>query len=287
MQKFMRSFVADFRKAVENSNYKDDIVSVVLFGSAARGSFVKGHSDVDIIVITKDGRSKEEIQDYMRSLVSRLNKKHNLFLEKTCSDEKKFNNAVLNTVLRMESFFLWGVPIYVLPQTEFDLVKKRVKDPKIWVLVEFLGSLNQFLASLKNTAVTIYGENLIKEIRDVNLSMFDRVKLTLQPYYLLFLSLLIVAFDARLAMRHAIKACLMESESDLMWLNEKIGSYQKDEHLYEKLFTGKDFEIRHLRKTMELRAHAHKMDVKKSQAFDYIVESYRFVASSHAALLSR
>lgn len=287
MQKFMRSFVADFRKAVENSNYKDDIVSVVLFGSAARGSFVKGHSDVDIIVVTKDGRSREGIQDYMRSLVSRLNKKHNLFLEKTCSDERKFNNLVLDALLRVESFFLWGVPIYVLPQTEFDLFKKKVKTPKLWILVTFIGTLSEFLAGLRDTAIVIYGENLLDEIKDVRFSMFDKVKLTLEPYYLLLLATLVVAFDAKFAAKHAIKACLLESEIDLIWLNEKIGSYKQDQKVYEKIFRGRGVEIEHLKKTMELRANIYKTEMRKSQAWHYILDSYRFVASSHAALLTK
>jgi hypothetical protein len=72
-----------------------------------------------------------------------------------------------------------------------------------------------------------------------------------------------------------------------MWLHEKLGTYQHDEKLYDHIFSGHEFEVRHLRKTMEMRAHMHSMSVRKSQAWRYVLDSYRFVASSHAALLSK
>jgi hypothetical protein len=153
--------------------------------------------------------------------------------------------------------------------------------------VTFIGTLSEFLKSLKDTAKVIYGEDLLKDIKDVEFSMFDKIKLTLEPYYLLLLATIISPFNAKFALKHAIKASVLESEFDLMWLHEKLSDYRSDEKLYEKLFKGHDFEIKHLRKTMELRANIYKLDITKAHAWSYIMDSYRFVSSSHAALLSK
>ena len=284
MQRALQGFIRDFRNGTKKSRYRDYIVSVILFGSAARESFVLGQSDVDIIVVAKDEKHTAKIQRFMRDLIKRLNKKHKLLLETTCSDERKFKNSALNAVLGLESFFLYGVPVYVLSQDKFDIVKRRVCDAKLWFLLTFVGSLSEFLKSIKQTGKVVYGKNLIKGITAVKFGVFDQIKMMLQPYYLLVLGLAVLPFDPKLALKHAIKASFLESEFDLMLLHKHLKSYRKDEMAYERSFNHYKFNVNHMKKTFTLRERFNTLKITRPECISYMIRSCAFVATTHIAL---
>jgi len=59
MQKVISLFVSDFRKEIINNRHKKSILSAILLGSAAKGEFVAGESDIDMIVIVKKSQDKK------------------------------------------------------------------------------------------------------------------------------------------------------------------------------------------------------------------------------------
>ena len=64
--------VEEVREIINNlpEKLRQEIVSVVLFGSLARGDFVPNVSDIDIFIVFKDRISKENIEKILRAIYS-------------------------------------------------------------------------------------------------------------------------------------------------------------------------------------------------------------------------
>ncbi|MBI4018127.1 MAG: nucleotidyltransferase domain-containing protein [Candidatus Aenigmarchaeota archaeon] len=280
MQAVIQHFLFDLKREIVRSKVRKDIVSVVLIGSAARGDWVRGKSDVDFLVVARSGKAKGKVGYFFRKTLQKLNRKHQLRLEESCTDRKKFHNAILNEVLRLESGFLFGVPYYVISQEDFDLAKRKVSDRRVWLMMTFVGSLSSFLRSIKQTGRTVYGEDLVKEIRSARLGFSDRVKIFLVPYYILGLGFLSL-HDGKSAINHAIKACLLECDDDLMLLEKRLGSYERDEKLYEKLFSRLPSNTAHIRKCIRYRKDFSRINPSLSETLSFLFRSLFFVLTSH------
>ncbi|MBI2579234.1 MAG: nucleotidyltransferase domain-containing protein [Candidatus Aenigmarchaeota archaeon] len=280
MQSAIQHFLFDLKKEIKKSAVRKDIVSVILIGSAARGDWVRGKSDVDFLVVAKSGKEKRKVSSFFRKALDKLNKKHDLRLEDSCTDEKKFHNAILNAVLKLESGFLFGVPFYVISQEDFDLVKKKISDRKIWFMMTFVASLSSFLKNIKETGKVVYGADLVREIKESRLSFFDHVKIFLVPYYILALGFLSL-HDGKTAMNHAIKACLLEADDELLLLERHLGSYDKDEHAYERIFSRLPYNIEHLKKCVEYRKNFAGINPKFFGTLSFLFHSFFFILTSH------
>ncbi len=286
MQGRINRFVRDFRSAVGRSRYRKNIVSAVLLGSAARGEFIKGESDVDIIIVVRRKDDKKPVTDFMGKLIYRLNKKHQLMLEETCTDRKKYSNEILNIILKIEASAFFGVPFYVISYDEYDFLKNRINSPRIWFLATFLGSLNSLLLSIKDTGKIIYGKNLLKLI-DVRLTFADRVKINMQEVAVIGASLLVLLFSPKLAVKHAVKASLYQEEFDLILLHRHMHGYVKDRKKFESLFTGNRFAIAHLRKALHYRKNYDKLHVSRHGAAIFVMSTIKFLAENDRMLSAK
>lgn len=77
---FLQEFVRTLAK-----KYGNQIEFVLLFGSAARGEFKAGASDVDMIIQVADDRYKQRIEKYAEAIFWVLDKKHGTRLHEVCS----------------------------------------------------------------------------------------------------------------------------------------------------------------------------------------------------------
>jgi len=284
MQRVIAHFLYDLKNEIRKSPLHDEIVSVVLIGSAAGGDWVRGKSDVDFIIVARSRKSKKDVEKFFRKTLQRLNRKYGLRLEEACTDEKKFHSSILNAVFRLESGFLFGVPYYVIAKEDFDLAKRKVSDRKVWFMMTFIGSLSSFLKSIKQTGKVVYGDDIVREIKSAKLGFFDHVKIFLEPYYILLLGFFSLQ-DSKTALNHAIKACLLESDVDLQLLHKHLRSYEKDEKLYEKIFSHLSFNIGHIRKCIYYRSNFEKINPSFSETLGFLFSSLWFILTSHVYYL--
>jgi len=73
----------------------DDIDFILLFGSVARGEFILGKSDVDLIIQTKNDAAVRRVERFAESLFWRLDEKHGMQFEKVLSTgvSESYNDA--------------------------------------------------------------------------------------------------------------------------------------------------------------------------------------------------
>lgn len=284
MQKLLVPFFYDFRKEIAKSRYKKEIITLVLIGSAARDSFVKGQSDIDLIAVVKSREKKKEVYNFLRKSIKKLNKKHKLGLEKTLNDEVR--RGLSSLISNFEGGFMFGMPLYVFSLRELDIAKAKVRDPKIMLLTTFVGAVDSILYNLKYSSKIIYGRNLLKQIQP-RFSFYEKIKMAVQPYYLILFSLLYLLISPKQSVKHAMKACFWEAEFDLMLLHKKLGSYRKNEKAYEKIFFLSTKNIKHLRKTIAYRKKYEKLKISRTKAIKYIFNSLVFIAHTHGMMIKK
>ncbi len=222
MQRVIKNFSNDLAKDVRKSRFRNSIISIVLLGSAARGEWIRGESDVDFIVVSRDKKDKKPVTAFMSKVLKKLDKRYRLRLEETCTDMKKHDNEILKAIFKMESSVFFGVPFHVISYDEYDFMKNKIRDPKIWLLATFLGSMNSFLPNIRETGKTIYGRDLLKEIK-TKISFSDKIKICMQQSGLLLTAMLLLPFNAKLA----LKASLYQEEFDLLLLHKHLKGYNK------------------------------------------------------------
>lgn len=283
MQRRIANFLSDLRKGIGQSKLSKHIESVILIGSASRGEWIAGESDIDLLVVTKDDRRRHEVELFFGRLIGRLGKKHRLMLEKTTTIERRHEKRIVGTIMKLETLFNFGVPYTVVSYKDYNFLKNRIESPKIQLLATFVGSLNTYLLAIKQTGRTVYGKDLLGLI-NVRLSYWDRVHMAMQQCYIILASALLLPFDCKYSVKHAMKATLYQEELDLLFSGNKIRGYLKDRKVFDRLFTGSQFMIRHLKKTLDYRCNHNKMEPTKHEAARYILDTIRFIRESNKRL---
>ncbi|MEK6888349.1 MAG: nucleotidyltransferase domain-containing protein [Candidatus Aenigmatarchaeota archaeon] len=283
MQTEIRNFSRDLKKEVNASKYKKEIVTIVLLGSAARGEFIKGESDIDFIVVVKSSKSKRTVTKFISRVLNKLNKRYDLRLEETCTDREKYKNEILTMITKLEALTFFGVPFYVISMEDYDFFRNKISSPRIWFLGTFLGSLNEFLISVKDTGKVIYGKNLLKLI-NVKLDFSDRIKVIMEQGLILFASVLIFPFNTKLSLKHAVKASLYQEEFDLLFLQKHLKGYVKDTKTFNAVFSDNKFFVNHLKKTIYYRKNYGRIRVSRAECAKFIGSTMRFIFGTMKAV---
>ena len=98
--------------SILRNKYRDRIVDVLLFGSVARGDYDE-ESDIDVLVIVKNGESKFRDEVSMASYSSML--KNDVVLSSLVMDEMMYNwhrkyKDPLYKMIKREGINLWKKP---------------------------------------------------------------------------------------------------------------------------------------------------------------------------------
>ena len=80
LKKFMEEITDDL---VEK--YPEEIISFILFGSATTGEWIQGKSDIDCIIVIKNKKLCQEVEDYLNCRLIELDSKYHLQLADTCT----------------------------------------------------------------------------------------------------------------------------------------------------------------------------------------------------------
>jgi len=275
------------------SQYKDQITSIVLFGSATTSEWIKGKSDIDCIVLIRDKNYTKEIEQFLYDTLLELDKKYDLKLSDTCTSYKKTQNHALNIILKAEKFSMFGRPFYVLSEDQIDITNARITvidDFKIYVGTHVIVSINLFFHRIKSTGKVLYGRNITKEFPK-NIPNLEKFKASLNALLLLMMSFVIFPIDYRFAFQHAVKANFWACDNSLFALEKPLSNTESEIREIEKIFSDSNAEqildVNHLYQSMQYKKHKETGNLSKLFVFKYILKTTKFVLTLYLMTIQK
>lgn len=271
--------------------FGDEIVSIAMFGSATTKEWIKGKSDVDFILVIRNREQKKRVEDSLNEILLELDMKHNLHLMYTCSSYlAPVNKPIISFLRRVENVFLFGRPFYVLSLDQIAFKQGYIADPKIQFVTAVFDPLSIFLAKMKQTGVTIYGNDFIQEIRFSH-SKIVKIRVALAPLWLVLVSLLSFLSDMIFSLNHAVKATIWACEDVLFALDLPLSSTAKELQILQGIFSRQvSVNISHAWKACRLK-HKHISIETTSKGFvaKFILQTivFIFILYYKASLLAR
>jgi len=220
MDQDLKRFFDDLISFVDK-NYSDEVISIVLFGSASTGEWIKGKSDIDFIVVVKNRIKKQEVQNALRKVIYDLDQKMKLGLQETCVIYKRSKNPILNLIYKIEDFFFFGAPFIVLSIDQIDFKKGSINDIRVKLITSFFDSLSMFIYKIKSSSIVLYGDNLIDKF-NVKRNKIEKIKASLSPIFINFTALLLLSFNKINSLDHSVKSTLWACEDALFALDKEI-----------------------------------------------------------------
>jgi predicted nucleotidyltransferase len=205
-----------------DSEKENVIASLVIFGSAAVGGYARQISDVDLLLVIRDG-STEKTRSNIQNLVSELEKRHGIAKPQDYS-RSTLERLVARLTANVRSFFVC---------THADLLSG---DPgRILGISEAQAKFvdRTAVASIITSGITVYGENLLAQ---VPLSPIRRLDVGKAFFGLFNQLLLIIAFYPVLSMgtkyamdtlKRSVHNCYFCYHLRLRLLTEEVAFFQK------------------------------------------------------------
>lgn len=191
---------------------------IFLFGSAARGGFVAGKSDVDLIIQVKDEKDVEKVNKIALSLFWKLDKKYQTRLKEVCSIGKG-ENDLDQMIKKIESHARLYKPFEVFGPNDLDWKKGHINRPDLfWGGVLVASQLTLFY-KMKSEGKVLCGRNILTEINP-HRSWWEKFKSLIIPQHLAFGGVLLALILPKRAQSYAIKSVLWELESALIVMNQ-------------------------------------------------------------------
>lgn len=275
---FIKNFVDNLTK-----KYPKEIDFILLFGSAARGEFEAGISDVDLIIQIKNKKDKKKIEKYAEKIFWKYDKKHKTGFEKVCSSpallqssskpkskglqlkSKNFNgplNEVQLVVLtpKQETLRLFSSvenqiklykPFEVIVKGEIDWKSGEIRELglKGWAVI---APVQQFAKKIKSEGIILYGKDILEEI-EVKNTLFDKIKGAFVPQIISKFSFFVSIFFPNKGLKYAIKAVLYSIDDQLFMIEKE---YKNKSSLNMKLLRyelGEGYSIRLFKKKIRMR----------------------------------
>jgi predicted nucleotidyltransferase len=271
----LKSFFDEFVSDV-TCKFSDQIVSMVLFGSATTGEWIRGKSDIDCIVIIKNKKQCHVIEEYLYKLLLQLDKKYDLKLSQTCTSYRKTNNLALDLIYKTENKLMFGQPFYVVSQEQIDLSGYKIrKDLKVEIGTRTIVSLGLFFHRIKNTGVILYGKDIRKEIPRT-VPALEKVKASFNAMLLLLMSFVIFPFSVNSAFSHAIKANFWACDDVLFALDKPLSTTKQEVNQICEIFES-EIDKEHLLESLEYKKIKEELKIKPRFVFAYMLKSTKFV----------
>jgi predicted nucleotidyltransferase len=267
--------------------YPREIVSFVLFGSATTGEWIRGKSDIDCIVIIKNKKLCEPIEDYLNKILLQLDSKYDLKLSETCTSYKKTNNLALDLIFKTENKMMFGQPFYVVAEDQLDLRRFKIrKDLAVEIGTRTIASLGLFLQRIKNTGIILYGKDIRKEIPKT-VPAIEKVKASFNAMLLLMMSFIIFPYSPKSAFSHAVKANFWACDDVLFALDKPLSTTKKEVEEICSIFGKSEIDVDHLLLSLEYKKSKDNMKMKTGFVFGYILKSTKFVFGLYAMTLRK
>lgn len=279
MKMFLEQLVLDV-----TGRYPRQIVSVILFGSATTQEWVKGKSDIDMIVVVKDRTKRKEIERYFNRVLLKLDEDYGFELSNTCSTYRKRENSFVNTILKIESFMTFGRPFYVLSLDQIDFEKGKVRDWRVLFIASVFDSFDIFLSKIKQTGIVLYGDNLIEKLT-FTASKSSKIRTAMAPLWLLLIAFLTALPDKTFSLEHSMKATIWACEDALFAMGVNPSSMKNNLNMLKKILSNcEGLSFQHVEKTLEYRRNWSFVGnmISQKHAFRFLFSSICFVLTLYS-----
>jgi len=266
------------------AKYSKEIDFIILFGSAARGEFKKGVSDIDLVIQLKEKGKHKEIESYATKVFWELDKIYKTDFAKVLST-KKTSKKDENFLKNIEKTFNFYVPIFVFPPGWLDWTNGRISRPFWKPLAVVLVHQTLIFEKFKREGKVLFGRDIRKDIKP-KITFWERWKALQIPLYISFFSVIISPVLVNFSVKYSTKALLFQLDSVLDFLNiKKRKRDQKLESLKNESKSKFELEILgfYVKTTLsfirerDLGLFDKALDIKTKKISLSGVDSYKFV----------
>ena len=218
-QQIIDKFLTELTEEVATT-YGDHIDFIILFGSAARGEFKIGVSDIDLVIQLKSGGNRKAIEDYSTDIFWDLDEKYQTQFKRVLStaEPKNFGEKLLKKLEKSTHLY---VPIFVIPPGWLDWQRGRIQKPS-WKPVAFL-LITQVIIfeKFKYEGKILYGRD-IRPLIKPKITFWERWKALQIPFYISLFAVIISPLFLKNSLKYATKAILWQLDSILVFLNIRL-----------------------------------------------------------------
>jgi predicted nucleotidyltransferase len=215
-QQLVQNFLREFCKKLAEK-FSDDLDFILLFGSAARGEWKKGISDVDLIIQMKKSEIIKEAKEFSNKIFWELDAKHGTKFEESCSIGGKKDK--IKKIIEKTKLY---VPFEIFGPEDIDWVNGKIKRKDLILGAKLVASQAMLFQKMKCEGKILYGRD-IRKIIQVKPSWWEKSKALLIPYHISFCSVFGALFFSKIALKMSDKAAIYSVESVLFFLDKPIG----------------------------------------------------------------
>lgn len=224
-QKLVWQFIHEFRDLVVKE-FSDAIDFIIIYGSAVRGEFVPGKSDVDMVIQIFEKKDKEKVEKQATEIFWELVKNYPQlgFEEALSTSQSKKQKWLTKTLEKMEKANLLFVPIFVFVKGEIDWEKGKLhtQNPLLKAGQKILVPERTVFLRFKQEGQVLYGRDIREEIQ-VQLTTVDRLRLGIVPLFLSVIGFSLSLLSPAKALSYTVKALLYQIDG----LLTALGNYEK------------------------------------------------------------
>jgi predicted nucleotidyltransferase len=267
-QRQVKAFLKDFVDTL-TVKYSEDVDFILLFGSAARGEWKRGISDVDMIIQLKTCSKSKEISRYAEALFWKLDKKHDTEFHKVCSMSNK--KSLTKQLQRKARLY---VPFEVFDPKEVDWKKARINKASIIVGARLVMPQSMMFKKMKVEGEILYGRD-IRKVIPTKANPWERIKAIFVPHHLAFFALISSLFTPELSLRMACKSILYSIDATIFFIGKPFKKdLQESTKALEKQLVGKVGRKYHIFNHLETEIYLN-YDYRKPIQFDIIKEAIK------------
>jgi predicted nucleotidyltransferase len=212
---FLQEFVAELTKA-----YGSEIDFILLFGSAARGEFVLGKSDVDLIIQVKSDFAVKTVEAFAEQLFWRLDEKHGMQFRQVVSTGA--GAGVLEDALKfLEKQARLYKPFEVFGPDDIDWSRGKIRRLDLLPGATLVASQLTLLYKMKHEGKILYGRNILPEIQP-RFTAWEKIKGLLVPQSIAFAAVVLAPLLPKKAVGYAVKSLFYELDSVNLFLKGEI-----------------------------------------------------------------
>lgn len=202
--------------------FKEKIDFIIIYGSAARGEFVPGKSDVDILIQVFEKADQFLVQNRANELFWKIAEQYpELQFQQSLSIANNKKAGFIEEILeKIEQKSLLYVPVFVFVKGQIDWVNGKLSsdDALITIGQHLLIPQRSVFLRFKQEGIILYGRDIRKEIQ-VRLRLIDRFRIGAAPQVLSFTALSISPVSSQKAQNYAVKALLYQIDGLLTALD--------------------------------------------------------------------
>ncbi len=217
---FLQDFVGQLAAACGS-----DIDFILLFGSAARGEFVLGKSDVDLVIQVKSREVVRKVEQLAEMLFWRLDEEHGMQFKRVASTGE--GGSLLEAGVKwLEKQARLYKPFEVFGPDDIDWRAGKVKRLDLLPGAALVASQLTLFYKMKHEGKILWGRDIRPEIQP-RFTLWEKLKAIWVPQSIAFASLILALPLPQKAAAYAVKALFYEVESVNIFLKDMVPSGQE------------------------------------------------------------